>query len=169
MFYHISEESNIKEFIPRKTESFIDLPPVVWAIDEEHIVNYFFPRDCPRIIYRYSKNVTEEDKNIFFSNTVSNTIIALENRWYNTIKNAILYKYIFEEDKFTLIEDIAGYYISEEKIIPKGMEKIENLLDEILKQNIELKFTPNIFPLRNSLIKSSINDYSIIRFRNAKE
>jgi hypothetical protein len=169
MVYHISEEPEIKEFIPRKSELYIELPPVVWAIDEEHIVNYYFPRDCPRIIYRYTNNVVEEDKYKYFSNTVSETIITVENRWYKTIKNAILYKYIFEMKNFQLIDEIAGYYITEEKIIPKAVEKIDNLMEELLIKNIELRFTPNIFPLRNTLIKSSINDYSIIRFRNAKE
>jgi hypothetical protein len=169
MVYHISENPNIEEFIPRKTESFMDLPLVVWAIDEEHLVNYYFPRDCPRIIYRYTDNVIEEDKVKFFPNTVSKTIITVENRGYNAIKNALLYKYIFDKKNFRLIDEIAGYYICEEKIIPKSIEKIENIIDELLKKEIELKFTPNIFPLRNSLIKSSLYDYSIIRFRNAKE
>jgi hypothetical protein len=169
MLYHISEKMNIREFFPRKSDIYVDLPPVVWAIDEEHIVNYYFPRDCPRIIYRDSEEITEEDKEKYFLSTVSKTIITLENRWYKTIKNTILYKYVLEKEKFRLIDEIAGYYVSEEKIIPYSLEKIENILEELFEQQIDVRFTPNIFPLKNSLIKSSINDYSIIRFRNAKE
>ena len=169
MLYHISENPNIKEFIPRKSEIYKELPPVVWAMNKEHLLNYYFPRECPRIIYRYSDDVTKEDKIQFFSNTISKTIIIAENRWYKKMKNTILYKYIFENKHFTLIDEIAGYYISEEKTKPKSMKKIEDLLELLIKQNIELRFTPSIFELRESILKSSIKDYSIIRFRNAKK
>jgi hypothetical protein len=169
MVYHISEDPNIKEFIPRKSEIYKELPPVVWAIDKEHLINYYFPRDCPRIIYTFSPNVTEEDKIKFFSNTISEKIITVENRWYEAINKTILYKYIFCEEKFRLIDNIAGYYVSEEKNKAKSVEKIEDALKLLIEQNIELRFTQNIFPLKEALIKSSINNYSIIRFRNAKE
>jgi hypothetical protein len=169
MLYHISEDPNIKEFFPQIYKAYEELPPVVWAMDEEHIINYLFPRDCPRIIYRYSREVIEEDKMKFFSNTVSDVIITIENRWYNKLKNATLYKYIFDPKGFRLNDSIAGYYISEEKIIPKSIEKMENLLEKLMEYNIELRFTPNLYLLRDSLIKSTINNYSIIRFKNAKE
>jgi hypothetical protein len=169
MLYHISEDANIKEFIPRKSEIYKELAPVVWAIDEEHIIYYYFPRDCPRIIYKFSSDITEEDTIKFFSNTVSNTIITIENRWYEIINKTILYKYIFDTDKFRLLDNTPGYYISEEKNEPKSVEKIDNIIKVLTDQDIELRFTPNIFPLRNSLIKSSIKYFSIIRFRNAKE
>ena len=169
MLYHISENQDIEEFIPRKSETYKELLPIVWAIDQEHIVNYYFPRDCPRIIYKYSEGVTEKDTLKYFSNTISKTINTIENRWYKRINDSIIYKYIFEEEKFKLFDKIAGYYISEEKIKPKSIEEIKDIIEKIMEQNIELRFTPNLFPLRNSLIKSSVSDFSIIRFRNAKE
>jgi hypothetical protein len=169
MLYHISEDPNIEVFFPRKSEIYKDLGHIVWAIDEVHLVNYYFPRDCPRIIYKYSENISQEDKNKYFSNTVSDIIITLENRWYNIINNTILYKYIFEEEKFTLFDEIAGYYISKELIKPKSMYKIDNIMETLMEQDIELRFTQNLFPLKNALINSTIKEYSIIRFRNAKE
>ena len=169
MLFHISENPNIDEFIPRKSETYKELPLIVWAIDEEHVVNYYFPRDCPRIIYRYSEEVIDEDKIKYFSNTISKTIITIENRWYKKISDSIIYKYIFEKEKFKLFDKIAGYYITEEKIKPKSFEEIKDIMEKLMEQNIELRFTPNLFPLRNSLIKSSVNNFSIIRFRNAKE
>ena len=169
MLYHISEESNIKVFIPRKSEIYKDLPPVVWAIDKEHVVNYYFPRDCPRIIYRYSDIITEEDKIKFFQNTVSKTIITVEKKWYDVIIKTILFKYIFEENEFKLLDSIAGYYISENEIRPKYIKKIDDIMKLLLEQNIELRFTPNLYPLKKSILESSINDFSIIRFRNAEE
>jgi hypothetical protein len=46
---------------------------------------------------------------------------------------------------------------------------MNNLFDEIIKKDIEIRITPNLYPLRDAIIKSSIKNYSIIRFRNAKE
>jgi hypothetical protein len=169
MLFHISEDPNIKEFLPRKSDLYVDLPPIVWGMDEKHLINYYFPRDCPRIIYRYSLDITEEDKIKYFSNTNSETIITLENCWYNILNKTILYKYIFGKEKFRLFDDIAGYYISEEKIEPKSIIRIDKIMEKLIEENVEVRFTPTLFPLRDSLIKSSIKDYSIIRFKNAKE
>ncbi|HEY9769917.1 MAG TPA: hypothetical protein V6C71_15715 [Coleofasciculaceae cyanobacterium] len=44
--FHVSEEENIIEFVPRysaHTEK-----PVIWAIAESKLAYYLFPRDCPR-------------------------------------------------------------------------------------------------------------------------
>ena len=47
--YHVSEEPDIQEFVPRRSEEAGDV--VVWAIDEAHLRNYLVPRDCPRVTY----------------------------------------------------------------------------------------------------------------------
>ena len=169
MLYHISEEPGIIEFIPRKPEFELwkNLPPVVWAIDDEHLFYYYFPRDCPRIIYHFSEDIHEDDKIKYFSNTTSKIIITIENRWFKKMTDTTIYKYIFGEQDFTLLDNTPGNYISEKTIKPKGIEKINNLIDLLLGLDIELRLTPNIFPLRNSLIKSTIKKFSIIRFRNA--
>ena len=66
LLYHFSEESQIDIFHPRKSKNHEHLPPVVWAIDEEHSVNYLFPRDCPRVIFRRSDNMSKEYEHRFF-------------------------------------------------------------------------------------------------------
>jgi hypothetical protein len=166
---HISEDANIKEFIPRKSESFPELPPVVWALDENHIVNYLFPRDCPRIIYSYTSDINEEDKEKFFSASTAKTIITVENIWYKRINETKIFKYIFKNNGFEIFDKIAGYYISKNNIKPIKIEVVENLIERILEKGIELIFTPNLNPLKNSIITSSIKKYSIIRFRNARK
>lgn len=59
MLFHFSENPNIKEFIPQAADG---MPPMFWEIDEEHAANYFFPRDCPRVIYSRSDNISLEDE-----------------------------------------------------------------------------------------------------------
>ena len=47
MFFHVCEESGIREFEPRTSEYTIE--PVVWAIDASRLRSYLLPRDCPRV------------------------------------------------------------------------------------------------------------------------
>lgn len=167
--YHFSEEANISIFKPRFTNGRDDSHPLVWAIDEEHSVNYLFPRECPRIIFSRSERMSEEDEILFFSNTLSQTIIAVENAWVERINRTTLYKYYFENENFELFDEIAGYYVSKQPVVPLQVEPVGNLIDEVLKRQVELRFTPNLYPLRNSILNSSIDDFSIIRLRNAQK
>ncbi|MCY7475587.1 DUF6886 family protein [Paenibacillus larvae] len=48
------------------------------------------------------------------------------------------------------------------------MEPLNDLLGQLAKEpNIELRFTPNLPPLKERIISSNL-DFSIIRFRHAK-
>lgn len=167
--YHFSEESQITIFHPRKSKNHENLPPVVWAIDEEHLVNYLFPRDCPRVIFRRSDNMSKEDELLFFKGSIAETIITVENDWLDRILHTKLYRYTFLSESFEMEDGTAGYYISRVSVEPVEMEPIDNLLQEIVKRRVEVRFTPNLNPIRESLLSSTIDDFSIIRFRNAKQ
>ncbi len=167
LLYHISEESNIDIFEPRKSASKPDLPPMVWAINEERMINYLFPRECPRIIFTGNADVSEEDQRLFFSQTNANTIITVENAWFERIQNTRVYRYTFEPNDFELMDEIAGYYISHQAIKPTKIEEIDHLPEQILSRGAELRFTPSLYPLKKALLESSINDFSMIRLKNA--
>jgi len=51
--FHVSEENNIAEFIPRvpDRENFDKSIGLVWAIDEARLPNFLTPRNCPRVAY----------------------------------------------------------------------------------------------------------------------
>ncbi|MGM0883053.1 MAG: DUF6886 family protein [Bacillota bacterium] len=169
MLYHFSEESDIKILKPRAAKAFPHLEPVVFAIDQEHAVHYFFPRDCPRVIYWKEDWSTDEDIQSFFSDSKVDKIIVVENDWLDRIRNTKLYVYTFAEDGFELFEEAktAGYYISKQEITPIKVELVGDLLGKILAEKVELRFTPDLYPIRDKVISSSL-DFSIIRFRNAK-
>lgn len=167
MLYHFSEDANIEIFKPRMSATKPELPPMVWAINKERMINYFFPRDCPRIIYSKNSDVSVEDHALFFSHTKANTIITVENAWLERIQKTRIYKYIFDPKDFELIDETAGYYISHRAIKPVGIEAVDHLLGHLLSRGAELRFTPSLHVLKDALLKSTINDYSIIRFRNA--
>lgn len=51
---------------------------------------------------------------------------------------------------------------------PKSVEKYENLLERLLLKGIELRFTTNLYPLKEAILASDFTGYGIHRFNNAK-
>ncbi|MFF2091065.1 DUF6886 family protein [Paenibacillus sp. NPDC058174] len=167
MLYHISEESDITRFSPRPPAAYPGMSPVVWALDEAHLVNYLFPRECPRVIYALSDAVSDGDRERFFSFTAAKVIIAIESGWYERINETRLYQYAFDPVGFECFDEIAGYYISKNAVEPQAVEPIDDLLHKITASGVELRVTPNLHPLRDAVLSSTLEDFSIIRFRNA--
>jgi len=166
--YHFSEEDSIQTFKPRIKENRKNMPPVVWAIDDEHQFTFFFPRNCPRIVYTKSSSMTEQDDIKFFGMTSADRVITVETSWYKTIMSTTLYRYELPIDSFVLQDEIAGYYISYEEVRPLRMVPIHNALERLMEMNIEVRFTPHLHTVRNELLKSSIKDFGIHRFHNIK-
>ncbi|MFD3273892.1 DUF6886 family protein [Paenibacillus dendritiformis] len=167
MLYHFSEESDIKRFVPRENPNREGFPPVVWAIDEEHQFTYFFPRNCPRIVVRATPDMSEEDRERFFGQSLATTIITIESRWYARVTDCTIYRYSFEEDLFELYDETAGYYISSHTIIPAAATPVNRLVDRLLEMGIELRVTPNLYPLRAAILRSSFQSFGIHRFNQA--
>ncbi|WP_255314150.1 DUF6886 family protein [Bacillus sp. FJAT-26390] len=169
MLYHFSEEPDIERFFPRLQKAYPHLKPVVFAINEEQALHYCFPRDCPRVIYWKAEWSSEEDIQHYFAETSVDKIIVVENDWLDRIRQTPLYRYTFAEDSFELFDEAstAGYYISYAEAEPVKVERVYDLIGQIVKQRVELRFTPNLHPIRNRIIASTL-DFSIIRFRNAK-
>ncbi|MCK9859870.1 DUF6886 family protein [Paenibacillus sp. ATY16] len=166
--FHFSEESVIDVFVPRVKANRTDMPPVVWAIDEEHQFTFFFPRDCPRIVYTRSEGLTPEEEQRFFGTTAANIVITVETGWHERIRQTTLYRYELSPESFELFDEYAGYYISKETLAPLAVKPLPDLLGLLVELGIELRFTPNLHPLREAIQQSSLRDYGIHRFQNAQ-
>jgi hypothetical protein len=169
LLYHFSENPSIKRFIPFPNQNKKGMPPVVWAIDEEHSPHYFFPRECPRVIFSRSESLSKEDERLFFSQTSACRIIAVESNWISRIQQTTLYKYIFDSAGFELYDPVAGYYVSKFETVPIAVEPLKNLLECLALADVELRVTPDLHPLRDRVVSSTIEHFSIIRFQNAKK
>lgn len=166
--FHVSERGNIEKFIPRPIPS----PDTgitgeaVWAIDKTRLPNYLLPRDCPRVTFCCSEMTSEEDRKRFNLNESIDRVIAIEAGWKSIIENSHIYLYEFASDTFQLVDDAAGYYISRCPVTPTNVRTISNLLKEINLYNVELRILPNLWALRNAIVKSTMQ-YSIVKFKNA--
>ena len=166
--FHVSEESDIQVFHPRLPKR-KDLDPtigLVWAIDEEHLPNFLVPRDCPRVTYHVSSQTNSEDRNRFFSSYGACHAVVLENSWYYTIMNTILYIYEFDPNDFSLFDPVAGYYVAQSTQYPISKVVVRDLLAEILCRNVELRITDNLWDLADAVKASSLK-WSLCRMKNA--
>ena len=162
MLFHVSEESGIERFEPRPSPNADG--PVVWAIDAERLRNYLLPRECPRVTYYAGHETNVADVERFLGS--SPAVIAVENNWLDRLRATQLHCYHLPPETFECIDEWAGYFVSRRPVVPRKVQVVEDLLAALLGCGVELRFVPNLWPLRDAVIASTLR-FSIIRMRNA--
>jgi hypothetical protein len=165
--FHISDKPKIKIFEPLPAPFYpgVIRRNVVFAITDALLHNYLLPRDCPRITYYAGRATTPEDRSRFFGYSTARYIITVESGRLNEIQRAMLYCYEFPAATFSLFDKNAGYYISYKSVVPLSVRPVYNVMDELLKRNVELRFTPEFGGLAEAVANSTLN-YSLIRMRH---
>lgn len=166
--FHVSEENNIKIFHPRQP-SRNDLNKsvgLIWAINEICLPNFLTPRDCPRVTYHVGKNTELRDIKKYISSKDCRHVVAIENKWVNTMKNTTLYIYEFDTADFYLQDEVAGYYVSEKTQVSINKMEISDLFSEMFCCNVELRIQNNLWDLCDD-IKMTTFDWSMCRMGNA--
>ena len=167
--YHISDKPSIKRFDPRPAphQSAKQKGKMVWAIDYEHLHNYLLPRDCPRVTFFASENSDPKDVDKLMGGSSAKHIVAVEARWLPEIQEQCLYQYEFNSEGFTLVDQVAGYWISRKPVLPIAETKIGNILAALTEHDVELRIMPFLWKLREAVINSTLG-YSIIRMNKAQ-
>ncbi len=163
MLFHVSEESGIERFEPRPSED--GRAAVVWAIGAEHLHNYLLPRECPRVTYYAGSETTPADVERFLGS--SPAVIAVESGWLRRLRSCRLYCYHLPPGTFECIDECAGYYVSRVPIVPARVELFDDLIEELLRRRVELRFVPGLWALHDAVVESSLR-FSMIRMRNAQ-
>ncbi|HLG58181.1 MAG TPA: hypothetical protein VI485_22740 [Vicinamibacterales bacterium] len=162
MLFHVSEESGIELFEPRASEYASGL--VVWAIDGERLRNYLVPRDCPRVTYYAGRETLAADVERHLGS--SGAVVALEEGWLERLRSCRLYCYHLPPETFECIDECAGYFVSRVPVVPARVQVFDDPTVELLKRGVELRFVPNLWPLRDAVVASTLQ-FSLIRMRNA--
>ncbi len=162
MLFHVSEQSGIERFEPRPSQYAND--PVVWAISEERLHNYLVPRDCPRVTYYAGNETSASDIERFLG--PSRTVVAIESGWVQRLRSCRLYCYHLPSETFVCLDECAGYFVSRVAVVPARVEVINDPIDELLKREVEVRFVPDLWPLRDAVVASTLQ-FSVIRMRNA--
>ncbi len=140
---------------------------MVWAIDYDHLHNYLLPRDCPRVTFYASPSSDPKDVKRLMGASSAKQVVAIETRWLPEIQKQCLYQYEFDSEGFTLLDEVAGYWISRKPVVPTDEAKIDDILTALLKHDVELRIMPSLWKLREAVIKSTLQ-FSIIRMHKAQ-
>jgi len=161
--FHVSEEGDIECFEPRWSETVGQ--SVVWAVDARHLHNYLLPRECPRVTYYAGPRTLKADIEEFLGN--SRAVVAIESRWFEQVRSCRLFCYHLPAATFECFDECAGYFVSKQSVEPERVEVLDDLILEILSRGVELRFAPNLWPLRDAVVTSTLQ-FSLIRMRNAQ-
>ena len=164
--YHFSEEPSIEVFLPRPVVVGVSDEALVWAVDGAHCHQFYFPRDCPRIIITNSPGTSTEDAETFFGHTDASVIAAIESRWLERLRDTTIYRYTLPSDGFVLHDENAGYWVATREVRPIAVEPIVDLIAALVEAEVELRIMPSLVSLRDAMIESTV-DFDIIRWRNA--
>jgi hypothetical protein len=167
--FHVSEEGDIKTFLPRPSPSPIEkvTGDVVFGISDTLLHNYLFPRNCPRVTYYAKHDTSQSDREAFFHSSAE-FVVAIEARWLPIVQQTTIYCYELPAETFSILDECAGYYVSSEQVNPISVLRIENPIDALLsKNNVELLVLPTLWTLADKVSKSTLN-FSLIRMRYAK-
>jgi hypothetical protein len=163
MLFHVSEETGIERFEPRASAFASGL--VVWAIDGERLRNYLVPRDCPRVTYYAGRDTAAADVERLLG--ASEAVVAVETDWLERLRSCRLYCYHLPPETFECLDACAGYFVSREPVVPARVEVFDDPMAELLRRGVELRVVPNLWPLRDAVVASTLQ-FSIIRMRNAR-
>ena len=162
MLYHVSESDGIDVFEPRWADA--QQAAIVWAVHEDRLHNYLLPRDCPRVTYSDKDDTSSADAERFLG--TSRAVVAVESRWAQRLQSTRLYCYQLPAAPFRLIDAGAGYYISDQSVIPLAVRCIESPMLALLDRDIELRFMRDLIGF-SARIAASTLQFSLIRMRNA--
>lgn len=167
--WHVSETGAIPRFEPRlpSVEEAGRSVPVVWAIADAFLVNYLLPRDCPRVCMRVSETTSESDRLRYVGPTTASAVIVIEEDWYERAVQTVLWLYEMPSTSFRCVDENAGYYLSEEAVVPQSATPVRAPLDLLAERGAELRVVPRLRPLAAEVVASTLA-FSIIRLRNAR-
>jgi hypothetical protein len=166
--YHISHDPAIVRFDPRPAPdpSSGAVGAMVWAIDDAHLPNYLLPRDCPRVTFCAQPDSDPADVLRLLGGSSAGRVVAIEAAWFRRVLTDPIYLYELPGDSFSVHDAGAGYHISREPVVPLSVRRIADVVDELIRHDVELRIMPSLWKLRDAVVASTLQ-FSLIRMRNA--
>ncbi len=163
--WHVSEDDSIAQFEPHRSALAAEDELLVWAVDTRHLPMFWFPRDCPRATFWPTPSTSPEDRERFFFWT-SGRVHAIECGWLERVRSTRVVAYRLPEGTFARHPDVGGYWVSREPVEPIERVELGDLLAAHADARIEVRIVPNLWPLWNRVIASTMQ-FSGMRLRNA--
>jgi len=164
--WHVSEDPTITRFAPHRARPALTDEPLVWAVDTRHVPLYWFPRDCPRCTFWAGPRTTSTDLGRFLDGRRELRVHVIEEGWLERVRDARLYLYRLPVESFTQDRETLGYWMSRAAVDPLELVAIDDLIGRHAKAGILLRRVPNLWPLWDAVVESTL-EFSGIRLRNA--
>ena len=161
--WHVSEDPAIEVFVPHHHPLHALDEPLVWAVDTWHMPLYWFPRDCPRACWWAKDDTTDEDVEHWLDGDRARRVSVIESAWFERMRSVRLYAYRLPGDSF---EPWGKFFVSRETVVPIELVELGDLLSRHAEAGIELRIAPALYPLWDTVIRTTL-EYSGIRLRNA--
>ena len=164
LLWHFSEDPSIELFRPRTGAEAAPTQPLVWAIDDEHVPAYWFPRDCPRVTFWRGTDEPGPFGAALLTGVGAPRVHAVEWAWRERIAATSLYRYGLDAVAFQRWPHAGGYHVCRQAVRPVQVEPVGDLLALHAQAGIELRFVPRLQPLISAVRDSGLA-FSIIRCR----
>lgn len=164
--YHYSEDGSIRRFAPHVPQTNPGQPASVWAIDADHSPIYWFPRNCPRLSV-WARDEEQQARLSEIFATEASRISAAETGWMERVRDARLYRYVFDATGFHPWTEADGQYVTHDVVHPERVDVIDDVLALHATADAELRFTPRLGALMDAILASGL-PFSFVRIRDAR-
>ena len=161
--WHVSESSAIERFEPHVSATAKSREARVWAVDTRHLPLYWFPRECPRGTFWGTPRTTQADSTLLDE---SARVHLVETGWMERMRSARVVAYQLPESTFAPDPGVGGYWLSRAAVVPVDVVELGDLVARHEVSGIELRAVPNLWPLWNRVVGSTL-EFSGIRLHNA--
>ncbi|GLZ79284.1 hypothetical protein Afil01_40910 [Actinorhabdospora filicis] len=161
---HFSEDPTITRFEPVPHP--VSAEGVVWAVDAHHAPDYWFPRDCPRVIARAEPGSAPADTDRFLGPGVTRAH-AVEYAWLEAIRTVRLYAYRLPAETFDYVHADRHAMVSAAPVTPLGpAEPVGDLFAVHEAAGVPLLVLPRL-EAHWAALRASTLGWGGIRLRNA--
>ena len=160
---HFSEDPTITRFEPHVAATARQPEAYVWAVDHARAPDYWYPRQCPRVMTWVQPTTTDEDREWLGVDRVH----AIEFGWLRRMQTARLYAYRFAAGAFRPFGDPPHAHVATEPVESLGApEEVGDLLALHEEARIEVRLMANLWPFWRRVAAGTLG-FSGIRLRNA--
>jgi hypothetical protein len=165
---HFSEDPGITVFHPHVAPTARQPEPYVWAVGADRAPDYWFPRQCPRVLVWATPESAPEDRLRLLGPGGGERVHAVEYDWLARIATVRLYAYRLPADRFRPFgEPVPHAVVASGSVEPLGPpEPVGDLLALHRDAGIQLRVLPRLWEYWDAVTAGTLG-FSGIRLRNA--
>lgn len=162
---HFSEDPEIIEFVPHVAATAQQSAPYVWAVDEARAPDYWFPRDCPRVMAWVMPTTIPADRALLGP---AARVHVIEYGWLTAFRTVRLYAYRLSAEAFSPFGEESHAQVATRAVRPLGpAEPVGDLLMAHHRAGIELRLAVDLWQYVDAWMETSLG-CSAIRMADAR-